>query len=165
MRVPIRKGDKYLKQKPDAHITLEKKTELEKNLARLKAIHPKVSKEVKQLATDGDFSENAAYQIAKGKIRGINQAILEIEDQLNNAIIIESQKNKEKVQIGHKVTISTNGQEKTYLILGSSESNPSLGVISYTSPLGAALMGARVGSSVSISLAKKEVIYKVLKIE
>lgn len=165
MRVPIRKGDKYLKQKPDPHITVEKKQELERSLLKLKAIHPKVSEEVKRLAMDGDFSENAAYQIAKGKIRGINQAILEIEDHLNRAIIIESPKSAEKVQIGHKVTIFGENKEKTYLILGSSESSPASGVISHNSPLGQALLGARVGDKVVVRVVKKEVEYKVIKIE
>jgi len=50
-------------------------------------------------------------------------------------------------------------------ILGSSQTDPSGGVISYQSPIGAALMGKKVGESCAIALAKAEVVYAVLKIE
>lgn len=166
MQTPIRKSGKYSNLKPDPCITEEKKLELEKKLEKLKNVswRPAVE-EVRRLALMGDFSENAAYQIAKGKLRGINQRILDIENHLKYSIIIKPQADVDRVQLGHHVTIETNGVQKTYLILGSSETNPSGGVISHNSLTGAALMGRRVGESVVVQLVNKKVEYKIIRIE
>ena len=166
MRVPIRKPGKYTNLKQDPHITREKFDELKAKLERLKKIsQPRTIAEVKRLAADGDFSENAAYQIAKGRLRGINQGILEIEDMLKRAIIIERRQNTGIVQLGNIVTVEVNGKQKTYQILGSSETDPDRGVISHNSPIGKNLIGRRIGDSVKIQLNNKEIIYKIIKIE
>jgi transcription elongation factor GreA len=166
MRVPIRKPGQYTHSKPDPHLTEEKFRELKNNLERLtKSSRPRAAEEVKRQALDGDFSENHGYQMAKGRLRGINQRILEIEDHLKRAIIIKPQKNIEKVQLGNQVTVKIGGQEKTYLILGSSETNPRAGVISHNSPVGAALLDRRVGDVIKIKLAGQTKEYKIVKIE
>jgi transcription elongation factor GreA len=56
------------------------------------------------------------------------------------------------------------GKEKTYLILGSSETNPSAGIISRNSPLGAALLGRKAGDIVEVFLANKKTEYKIISI-
>jgi transcription elongation factor GreA len=166
MRVPIRKPGKYTHSKPDPHITEEKFKELRSRLEKLKKFsRPRAAEEVKRLALMGDFSENAAYQIAKGRLRGINQRILDIEDHLKRAIIIKPAENKERVRLGHRVTILTAGKEKTYLILGSSETNPAEGIISHNSLIGSAMMGRKAGDKIKVTLAKKEVEYEIIKIE
>ena len=154
-----------IRTKRDPFITKEKFIELQNKLERLKKSRPALIEEVQRLAQMGDFSENAAYQMAKGKLRGLNQRILEIEDQINHAEIIEPTNDKDVVRVGHKVTIEINGRQKTYQILGSSESDPSRGIISRNSPLGEALLGGRVGDSVDVRLAGKSVEYKIIEIE
>src|SRR3989344_1347139 len=115
-----------------------------------------------RLAEMGDFSENAAYQMAKGRLRGINQKILELEDQLSHAELIKSGSDTGTVQLGNKVTIEINGGEKSYRILGSSETDPKQGVVSYSSPMGTALMGRAVGDRVKIKLADKEMECRIV---
>ena len=68
------------------------------------------------------------------------------------------------MQLGSSVIIETDGRQKTFLILGSSETNPQTGVISHHSPIGASLMGRNVGDKIKIKLADKEVEYKIIKI-
>jgi transcription elongation factor GreA len=166
MRVPIRKPGQHTFQKSDPHITLEKFNELKNKLERLKKFsQPRAIAEVKKLALDGDFSENAAYQIAKGRLRGINQGVLEIEEHLKRAEIIQAPTNKERVQLGHHVTVEFNGKIKTFLLLGSTETDPMAGVISHNSPLGSALLGHRVGDRIQIKLADKKIEYKIISIE
>jgi transcription elongation factor GreA len=165
MQTPTRKPGKYTNLKPDPYITEEKFFDLKNKLERLKRKQPTAIAEVKRLASDGDFSENAAYQIAKGRLRGLNQGILDIEDHLKRAVIIKAAVSRERVALGHRVTVEVAGRQKTYLILGSSETNPSAGVISHNSPLGAALIGRKVGECVKIKLADKEAEYKIMKIE
>ncbi|MDO8592802.1 MAG: transcription elongation factor GreA [bacterium] len=165
MQLPIRKPGKYTYLKPDQHLTQAKYDELKNKLDRLKFNRPRLAEEVKKYASDGDFSENAAYQIAKGRLRGMNQKILEIEDHLKRAVIIKPIKNIGTVQLGSRVTVAAAGKEKTYSILGSAETDPQRGVISHSSPLGSALMGCKVGDKVKIKLAGGEVQYEIVKIE
>lgn len=166
MRVPIRKGGQYTHLKADNNITQEKYDEMKANLERLvKVVRPRAAEEVKRLAEFGDFSENAEYQIAKGKLRGINQRILELEDRVGHAIIIVPNKDSHTVQLGSNVTVEVGGKQKTFQILGSAQTDPGSGVISHKSPIGAALMGAEVGETVTVKLANKDVDYKIISIE
>lgn len=165
MQVPIRKPGKYTHLKPDPHLTEEKFNELKNKLEKLKSIRPRLAEEVKRLAELGDFSENAAYQIAKGKLRGVNQRILELEDHLKRAVIIKPKKNGCQVQLGCSVTLEYEGKTKTFTILGSSETDPTKGIISHNSPIGAALMGHKAGDIVKVETLNKEVEYKIIKIE
>lgn len=165
MQTPFRKPGKYTHLKPDQHLTEAKYNELKNKLNRLKFNRPSAAGEVKRLAEFGDFSENAEYQIAKGRLRGINQGILEIEDHLRRAVIIKPNRNNGTVQLGSSVTVLAAGQGKTYLILGSSETNPGRGIISSRSPIGAGLIGKKIGNQIKIKLADKEVEYKIIKIE
>lgn len=164
MQVPIRKKETYIKPKPDPYLTEAKFLELKNKLARLKASHPALAAEVKRLAEMGDFSENAGYQYAKGRLRGLNQRILELEAHLKTALIFKPDKNCDQVRLGHRVKVLIDGREKTYLILGSSESDPSNGRISYLSPLGSALIGKRSGESVSLHIGGREKTLKIIEI-
>jgi transcription elongation factor GreA len=165
MQVPYRKAGKYAGQKPDPHLTQDKYAELQAKLERLKGIRPGAIQEVKRLALMGDFSENAAYQIAKGRLRGINQRISEIEDHLKRAEIIEAKPNRGIVELGRRVTVEVNGKEKTFEILGSSETDPTGGVISHNSPLGRALMGHKAGETVMLELAGRTVMYRIFSVD
>ena len=165
MRCPSRKPGKFTNLKIDQHLTQKKLDEFKAKLARLKNKRPLVAEEVKRLALMGDFSENVSYQIEKGRLRGINQGIIEIEDLLKRAVIIEPQKNISTVQLGHKVAIESNGKQKTYQILGSSETDPLKGIISHNSPIGKGLLGRRVGDIVEIQLGNKNVKYEIITIE
>lgn len=165
MRTPQRKPGKYTGLKPDPHITVKKYQELKNKLENLKKIRPQAIEEVQRLALMGDFSENAAYQIAKGRLRGMNQKMLDIEEHLKNSIIIEPDKNKNQVRLGGRVTIKNNNQEKTYVILGSSETDPANNIISHNSPLGAKLMGKKIGDKIILETKNKKNEYKIIKIE
>jgi len=165
MRIPTRRGEKNNQRANDPLMTQAKYDELKKKLDHLQSIQPAAAKEVQRLAEMGDFSENAAYQMAKGRLRGINQRIMELEDQLAHAELITPNKNADTIAVGHFVTVAVNGARKTYQILGSTETNPASGVISRHSPLGQALLGRKVGDAISVQLANKAVEYKIVKIE
>ncbi|PIT87999.1 MAG: hypothetical protein COU29_04290 [Candidatus Magasanikbacteria bacterium CG10_big_fil_rev_8_21_14_0_10_36_32] len=165
MQIPKRKPGKYTHLELDPHLTEDKFCELEKKLEKLKKIsRPRAAAEVGRLAELGDFSENVEYQLAKGRLRGINNNILILENQLIRAVIIKPQKQISTVQLGHKVTVENNKGQKTYQILGSEETRPQQGVISHNSPIGAALIGRREGDIVKIKIADNELKYKIIKI-
>jgi transcription elongation factor GreA len=165
MRMPIRKPGKYANQKNDPHISPEKYNNLKKTLKYLKEKErPLAIKDVKEQAAFGDFSENAAYGIAKGKLRGINNRILKIENHLKEAIIIEKNKNSNKVELGAEVKIEINKNIRFYKILGSAEVDLNKGIISHNSPIGSALIGKKKGDCFSIFLNEKKVNIKILDI-
>jgi len=166
MQIPKRKSEKNGQNDYDPHITSKKADELRQELERLiKISRPRASDEVAELAKLGDFSENAAYQMAKGRLRGINNRILTLQETLNNAIIIKECAPGECVQLGSRVTVETKGQRKIYKILGSQETNPHRGIISHLSPIGAALLGHEVNDEVEIEINETNLKYKILKIE
>lgn len=166
MRIPIRKGGKYTHVKPDPYITKEKCDKLKAELEKLKKIkRPPAIKEVKRLALMGDFSENVAYQMAKGRLRGMNQRILDIEEWLKGVKIIDAKPGSKFVQLGNLVTVEFSGKVKTYKILGSSETDPEKNIISHNSPLGSVFMGRKVGDIVKFNGPNRVVDYKIIKIE
>lgn len=166
MQTPYRKKETYVKPKVDPNITPEKFAALTEKLRRMKEVdHPRLSEEVKHLASMGDFSENAGYQLAKGRLRGLNQRIAEAEDLLKRAEVIMPDQDKSRVGLGHTVTVETNGKTKVYRILGSTETDPLAGIISHNSPLGAALLGHRPGETAQLEIDGRTIEYKIIKIE
>ncbi len=164
MQTPQRKPGKFTSLQTDPHLTESKYRELKNKLETLKNhSQPRAIAEVKRLAEMGDFSENAAYQIAKGRLRGINRGILILEDQLKRALIIKP-KTTDTVQIGSTVTVLVNEKLKDYTILGSSETDPTKGVISHNSPIGAGLLGSKVGETEKIKVNDKIIEYRIVEI-
>jgi transcription elongation factor GreA len=166
MRVPTRKSENKKKPEQDPYITQAKYDKLKADLDRMMRKRPALAKEVARLAELGDFSENAEYQMAKGKLRGLNHRMMVIEETLKHSQIIQSGQKTDKVRLGHTVTVEVNGNKKTLQILGSTETNPGAGVISQNSPIGEALLGETVGETVEVKLANNKTIqYKIIKIE
>ena len=86
---PKRKAGEKTFREVDPPVTREKFDAFVKSLEHLKkVVRPRAAKEVIILAEGGDFSENAGYQAAKGKLRGINAKILELEERIKKAKII-----------------------------------------------------------------------------
>src|SRR3989338_7415052 len=100
MRVPKRKSEEGVGVAVDPHITQAKYDDLARKLERMKKSVPALAQEVMFHAKNGDFSENAPYQIAKGRLRGVNQRILELNDLINRAIIIAPSALDGVVQLG-----------------------------------------------------------------
>lgn len=164
MRTANRKPGKFSVLKPDPFITRGKLSKLEEELEKLKTIRPSAAAEVARLAELGDFSENVEYQMAKGRLRGINNAILKLENQIHEAIVIEDEKKDGVVRIGSEVEVVFDGKNRKYKILGSVETDPKNGVISYNSPIGAALLDRMSGEKFVIKLADREVVCKIISV-
>ena len=164
MQVPRRRSERSRQENIDPYISVKKAKELQEKLKRLEEYRTKLAAEVKHLALDGDFSENAPYQLAKSRLRGLNRRMMLIKKQLESAVIIPPSVNKEKVDIGSTVEIQYEETIKRYTILGSAETNPSQGIISYHSPLGSRLLNKKVGDTIKINKQGKEVEYVIIKI-
>lgn len=163
MRLPIRKPPKF-SAPSDPVMTCAKFDELTRELEKLRRTRPTAAAEVARLAQLGDFSENAEYQMAKGRLRGINDKIDRLQHQIDHAEIIEPDGACDVVHIGNVVTVEHDGTTCTFHILGSSETDPPRGIISHQSPIGAALLGHTVGDEIAINIGVQKKRYKIIGI-
>ncbi len=147
---------------PEAYKKLKEELEYLKTVKR-KEIIQKIQ-EAKEL---GDLSENAAYQEAKEAQSVLETRIIELEEFLKNASIIQKKKSG-KVELGSTVevegVISGKKVRRKFTIVGSHETQPQEGKISNESPLGQAFLGKGVGEEVIVKTPDGEIKYKILKI-
>ncbi len=133
-------------------MTAAGKAELEKELDNLKTEgRIDIAEKLKVARSYGDLSENSEYDEAKSEQAKIEARISELEYQLDNAVIIDAA-STDTVSMGSKVTVVRvkDNVEATYEIVGFAQSNPAQGKISDESPVGKALMGAKMGETVVV---------------
>ena len=142
---------------------------LEDELEELKVVKRKeVSQKIKEAREQGDLSENAEYDAAKDEQRDIETRIEEIEKILKNAeVVVEEEVDLDKISIGCKIRIldCEFDEELEYKIVGSTEANSLKGKISNESPVGKALLGKKVGDTVTVETQMGDLTYKVLEIQ
>jgi transcription elongation factor GreA len=114
----------------------------------------------------GDITENADYEVAKQDQAMIEGRIKHLEDLIIGAQIIQYHRASDMVEVGCRVTVSEEGEPaETYTIVGPSESAPDNGLISHESPVGAALLGKRVGDVATVVTPGGQFCLTVLEIE
>lgn len=150
-------------------LTYEGLQKLETELHDLKVVKRKeISQKIKEAREQGDLSENAEYDAAKDEQRDIEARIEEIEKILKNAeVVVEDEVDLDKINVGCKVKIldCEFNEELEYKIVGSTEASSLQGKISNESPVGKALIGAKVGDTVTIETQAGTMEYKVLGIQ
>ena len=149
-------------------LTQEGYNKLEEELEYLKAVKRKeVAERLKVAISFGDLSENAEYDEAKNEQAKLEEQILKLDEKLRKAVIIdESQIDLNIVTVGSivKVFDFDFDEEVEYVIVGSAEAAPFEGKISNESPVGKALLGARVGETVEVQVPDGVSKFKVLEI-
>ena len=150
-------------------LTYQGLQKLEEELQNLKVVRRKeVAQKIKEAREQGDLSENAEYDAAKDEQRDIEARIEDIEKILKNAeVVVEEEVELDKISIGCKVKILDveENEELEYKIVGSTEANSLKGKISNESPVGKALLGAKIGDVVKVETHVGELEYKVLEIQ
>jgi transcription elongation factor GreA len=149
------------------YLTLEGKKKLEEELEYLVTVRRKeVADAIKSAKEEGDLSENSAYDEAKMAQGFLEGRIQTIEVQLRNSVLIEKNGHSDAVHIGSVVTVYEEDMgEETYQIVGSAEADPLNGKISNESPIGQALLGAKVNDVVKAETPGGEIEFKVVKIK
>ena len=141
---------------------------LEDELHDLKVVKRKeVAGKIKEAREQGDLSENAEYDAAKDEQRDIEARIEEIEKILKNAeVVVEDEVDLDKISVGCKVKVYDYEFEEDMelKIVGSTEANSLEGKISNESPVGKALIGAKVGETVQVESPDGFSRYKILEI-
>jgi len=111
---------------------------------------PEIVAAVAEARSHGDLRENAAYDAARQDQAMIEKRIIELENMLRNAKVLdESQEGGANgtIGVGSKVTVDFDGEEEVYTLVGAIEAKPAAGLISTESPIGRALSGKRVGDT------------------
>lgn len=122
-------------------------------LKHLKAERPRISEEIGTAAAHGDLKENAEYHAAREKQSHVEGRILDIEDMLARAQVIDTTNlSGDIVRFGAWVTlVDVDGdREIKYRIVGPGEASTDKGTISVTSPVAKALIGRTVGDEVKV---------------
>ena len=142
---------------------------LEEELHDLKVFKRKeVAGKIKEAREQGDLSENAEYDAAKDEQRDIEARIEEIEKILKNVEVVdEDEVDLDKISVGCRVKVYDIefDEEMEFSLVGSSEANSLKGKISNESPVGKALIGAKVGDVVEVETQAGLIQNKVLEIQ
>ena len=150
-------------------LTYQGLQKLETELQDLKVNRRKeVAQKIKEAREQGDLSENAEYDAAKDEQRDIETRIEEIEKILKNAeVVVEEEIDLDAIGVGCQVRIldCEYDEELEYKIVGSTEANSLQGKISNESPVGKALIGAKVGETVEVETQAGVLTYKILEIQ
>lgn len=148
-------------------VTREGLEKMQKELDELRSTkRAEIAQRLKAAIAMGDLSENSEYDEAKNAQAFLEGRILQLEQQIRTAQVIEKSA-KDRVDVGSTVVIEDmeeHLQEKV-TIVGSTESNPFDGRISNESPVGRALMGAKAGDTVEAEAPNGVLKYKVIRIE
>ncbi|MDD4803657.1 MAG: transcription elongation factor GreA [Candidatus Pacebacteria bacterium] len=148
------------------YLTKQKYDELVIELKDLKNVKRKEVAEALDYARGlGDLSENAEYHEARGQQAAVEERISKIDLILKNATVVED-RHGEHVLIGSTVTVEKNdGTKRTFMIVGSAESDMNSGKISNRSPLGTAVLGKKKGDSFSFTSPAGVMSYKVIEVK
>ncbi len=136
-------------------VTSEGKLKLEAELEELKTrTRKEVAEKIKEARSFGDLSENSEYDEAKNEQGIVEGRIAELESIMKILRVVDDEAMPgDVVGIGSRVTVKDeDGEEDTYEIVSSSETDPLKGKISDESPIGSALLGQRAGATVSVQL-------------
>ncbi|MBR3490077.1 MAG: transcription elongation factor GreA [Bacilli bacterium] len=156
-----------MNEKKEIFLTKEGLNELQEELKDLKENkRPEVINQIKEARAQGDLSENAEYHAAKDKQGQIEARIKEIEYLIDNATLISNTKSS-TVKIGSTVEIEyvDDKETDTYQIVGSTEADPFENKISNESPIAIAIIGKKVGETVSIDSPNGSYDIKIVSIK
>ena len=144
-----------LEEKLEYQMTQEGYDKLVEELEHYKKVkRPEVIEKIKIARSFGDLSENSEYDAAKDEQGHIERKILEMEQMIRYAVIIELDEKSTSIRLGNTVTYQElpDGLTETYKIVGSAEANPFEYKISNESPVAQALLGKEVGDIAKVSL-------------
>ena len=150
------------------YLTKEGYAKLRDELQRLeKGERPVVIEAIARAREFGDLSENAEYAAAKERQMHLEKRIAELHDKLTRSELIdESQMPKDKAYLGATVTLkeTDSGNNVTYMLVSTDESDFSANKISTESPVGKAMLGKKVGEKVEATVPAGTLHYEIVSI-
>ena len=145
------------------YLTSEGYNKLQKEYDELVNVKRKeVTQRIAKAREYGDISENSEYDSARDEQSFMEGRISELQEILKDAQVL-TKHDKNVVDIGSKVKVEIDGDIDEFIIVSSIEADPSEGKISNESPVGGALIGAKLGDVITVSSTIKAT-YKILEI-
>jgi transcription elongation factor GreA len=142
---------------------------LQEELKHLKTVErPTVIKAIAEAREHGDLSENAEYHAARERQSFIEGRVLELEDKISRAEVIDVSKlSGDAVKFGATVTVADEDtdEEMRFQIVGQDESDIKAGLLSVSSPLARALIGKQVGDMVEVTTPGGSKSYEIVGVE
>lgn len=149
------------------YLSAERLEQLKQELQDLKYVKRReIADRIEAAKALGDLSENAEYHEAKDAMALLESRIFEIGELTKTAHVIEKEVGaKGVVRIGSTVDVEVNGKQKTFQIVGSNEADPLAGKISNESPIGSALLGAKVGDNIDVESPGGKTVYRIAEVK
>ena len=147
-------------------LTREGKAKLEEELEDLRVQRRTIAERIHNAQEQGTSQNDAEYDDAKQEQGMVEGRILETEDILRRATLIEegTAKKSSHVMLGTAVEVDQDGNKRRYQIVGAPEADPANGKISNESPVGSALLGKSAGDTIEVNAPKGVIKVKILKI-
>lgn len=151
-------------------VSAEEKAQLEKRREELYAYKVEVQERIRRAASLGDLSENAEYHFAKEENRIVERQIAELEAKLRNVSVVTTDNLPEDVVfLGHTVRLLDLSDESELLVrlvgeVGGTAHDGEVTPVSASSPMGEALLKARVGETVRVKAPRGTLEFKILEI-
>jgi len=151
-------------------VSAEEKAQLEKKRQDLYEAQIDVQERIRKAAALGDLSENAEYHFAKEENRSIQRQLAELESKIKNLAVVATDAVPENmVYLGHTVKLLDLSDDTEQLVRLVGEAQPPSGSddvmpVSVNSPMGDALMKARVGETVKVKAPRGTMEFKILEI-
>lgn len=150
------------------YLTAEGMKDLRRELDDLVNVkRPALAERLHRAIQQGDLTENADYITAKEEQGFLEGRIQQLETMLRHAVVIQEKRSTEEIVLGSRVTVIEEGAEEaeTFQIVGSAEANPIDGKVSNESPLGQALLGHRVGDTITIEAPGGKNAFRITAIQ
>lgn len=142
---------------------------LEDELRNLRSVErPAVIRAISEARDHGDLSENAEYHAARERQSFIEGRVMELEDQISRAEVIDVSKlSGDTIKFGATVILEDedSGTEQKYQLVGAAESDIKSGLLSITAPLARALIGKSVGDTVEVTAPRGAKSYEIVSVE
>ncbi len=151
-------------------MTADGYTRLQEELKRLKTIdRPAIIRAIAEARDHGDLSENAEYHAARERQSFIEGRVMELEDKIARAEVIDVSKlsGSKVIKFGATVKLADEetDEEQVFQIVGEDEADISQGLLSVTSPLARALIGKGTGESVEVTTPRGAKSYEVVTVD
>lgn len=153
------------------YLTQEGLRRLKKELEELKTTkRQEIAERLQRSIAFGDLTENAEYQEAKEAQALLEGKILELEQLIESAVIIErDSRSTDIVSIGSSIVVQQTepslDAEEHFTIVGSEEADPARGFISNDSPLGSAFLSKKIGDVVEVQTPSGMKKFRILTVE
>lgn len=151
-------------------VSAEEKAQLETKREDLYKAQLDVQERIRKAAALGDLSENAEYHFAKEENRTIQRQLAELEAKIRNLAVVDTENVPEDVVfLGHTVKLLDLDDETEQLVRLVGEAQPpsadsDVMPVSVNSPMGDALMKARVGETIKVKAPRGTMEFKILEI-